>query len=78
MPSLSMKGAAAMRAAARGISGAGWLVLLGLSCSDADATPAYSYPFDSNAEMPSPSPGTANADCCSNKCAGKSGSKTCK
>jgi hypothetical protein len=56
MPSWTLKGAAAVRGLARGISGAGWLALLGLSCSDADATPAYSYPFDPNAEMPSPAP----------------------
>src|SRR6187399_1726362 len=47
-------GAVASRRASRGVSGAGWLMLLGLACSDADATPAYSYPFDPNAELPAP------------------------
>jgi hypothetical protein len=56
MPSLRVEGPAAVRGAARGISGAGWLMLLGLSCSDVDATPAYSYPFDPDAEMPPSSP----------------------
>jgi hypothetical protein len=56
MHSAKEMGAAASRREVHGMSGATWLVLLGLACSDAGATPAYSYPFDPNAETPPPAP----------------------
>lgn len=56
MHSARVMRARAARSAAFGVSGAGWLLLVGLACSDGDATPAYSYPFDPNAELPPTAP----------------------